>query len=70
MSYYVRTIILFLIIPSECSLPTNMLTNIAIKSPIYIIYSLINASNVTVAVVDEAYLNNIQHSFHNNVQTI
>ena len=49
MSYYVRTIILFLIIPSECSLPTNMLTNIAMKSPIYIIYSLINASNVTVA---------------------
>ena len=41
------TIILFLIIPSEYSFPTKILTNIAINNPAYIMYLFTKLSIVT-----------------------
>ena len=58
---YDRTIILFLIIPSECSFPTNMLTNIDIKSPIYSKYSFIKLYKL-VPYPELAILNNASSS--------
>ena len=51
------TIILFLIIPCPYSLPTKILTNIAIKSPIYIINSFNILSKYTPSL--DKYLNNV-----------